>query len=151
MIGDCADSRWAADEAWRNTLFGAIVANFVVRAVLITLAAFFEFFTSANVGVTDCAGRAVAFVTTLGVYAECIARTRVSQFDTLVDVSTGEIWIVSESTRTHAEAILWADINAIFVFLTGICGSAVTRFRDTEVATSFQIWGTAAGVIVETD
>lgn len=151
VIGDGADGRRSADEARRNTLSGSEVADLVVGTVVVALAAFLEFFTASDVGVSNGSRWTVAVVAALSVVAERVLGARVRQFDTFVDIDASEVGLMSESARAHAEAVLRSDVDTVLVFVARIGRGAVTRFRDTEVSTSFEGRRTAAGAIVETD
>lgn len=115
VVCDCALCTWATNVARWYALMSVDVTLLVQWTIIVSLAFLCDPFTSTDKWIANGARRADTVVASWQVDALRSRRTWIVNGDTFVDVSTNSVRLELVSAWAHTEALLWADIDAVFV------------------------------------
>lgn len=151
MVRDCAQCTWATNVARRYALMGVDVALLVQRTVVVSSAFLFNAFASANEWVPNSAGGTYTVIASWQVDTFRSRCTWIVNCDTFVDVSTNSVRLELVTSWAHTEALLWANIDAVFVLRARVGGRAVPACHNTVLSNTVIVWWTSTRAARETD
>lgn len=151
MVRDCALCAWATNMARRYALMSVDVTLLVQRTVIISSAFLFDAFTSANEWITNGARGADTVIASWQVDAFRSRCTWIVNRDAFVDVSTDSVRLELVSSWAYTKALLWANIDAVFVLRAGVGGRAVPACHDTVLSNTVIVWWASTSAARETD
>lgn len=140
VVCDCAQRAWTTNVARWYALMSVDVTLLVQGTIIIGSAFLCDSFTSTNEWITDGARGADTVIASWQVDALRSRCTWIVNRDTFVDVSTNSVRLELVSSWAHTEALLWANIDAVFVLRARVGGRAVPACQDTVLSNTVIVW-----------